>query len=64
MLLANTQLPTAVLEDTLPLPRHTVIPFTLISQVAVNVPDAPERRNDSMLLRLNTTSWLSVVPMN
>ena len=35
-----------------------------MSAVVTRLPDAPERRNHSILFLLNTRSWLSVVQMN
>jgi hypothetical protein len=47
-----------------PLPRPTLIPLIVASAVVTRFPLAPERRNDSILFRLNTRSWLLVVPIN
>jgi hypothetical protein len=45
-------------------PLPTVIPLIVASAMVTRLPLAPERRNASILFRLNTRSWLSVVPMN
>jgi hypothetical protein len=64
VLFFNAQLPTAVLVIMLPLPRPMVSPLMVASAVVSRLPDAPARRNPSMLFLLNTRSLLSVVPMN
>ena len=62
--IANDQLPIAVFHSRIPSnPFPTVIPLITASAVVTRLPDAPERRNDSMLFRLKTRSVLSVVPM-
>lgn len=59
----NTPFPNAVLELLLLEPRPTVIPFTVASAVVTILLFAPERRNPSILFRLNMRSLLSVVPI-
>ena len=53
-----------MLFNTLPPPRPTVSPLIVASAVAIILPLAHARRNDSILFLLNTRSLLSVVPMN
>ena len=58
-------LPRAVFQIREPVNHLPIVtPLIIASAVVTRLPLAPERRNDSILFRLNTRSASSVVPMN
>lgn len=61
---SNANLAIATLVVTFQFPFPILTPLIVASAVVTRLPDAPERRNPSILFLLNTRSWLSVVPMN
>ncbi len=61
---ASALLPIVVLFQILPLPLPIVNPLIVASAVVMRLPEAPERRNHSMLFLLKIRSLLSIVQIN